>query len=250
MARTLEYEIVLDGTPEEVWKLLSTADGITRWFAPEARAGDGKVWISWGPGMEGEGTVHLSEPGKSFGWIENGPHPKTVEFYLEGEGGKTKLRLVQSGLGEGSDFDAEYDAVNGGWRTFIGAMAHGLRHHPRSPHQQVAKMTMVKGKREDIVAKASTVLGFPMHLQALAVGAQFAAELPGLGRIEGERLDPDKAGYFLLTLDNWDKSAVGLFFEVFGDSLAVTQQWFLFGAGREKAEALREALPKWLEQLS
>lgn len=250
MARTQTHEIVLDGTPEEVWRLLSEADGITRWFAPEARVSDGKLWLSYGPGMEGEGTIHLSEPGKAFGWTESGAMPKVVEFYLEGEGGKTRLRLVQSGFGEGSDFDAEYEAVNGGWRTYLAAMAFGLVHHKKDGCTQVAKMSMIPGKRDELIAKLAAPFGFSKPLAEIALGGTYEATLGTLGPVRGIRLDPDKPGYYLLTLENWDQSLMGLFVESFGDQLAVTQQWYLFGEAQGKAEAVQGAIAQWMESLT
>ncbi len=250
MARTQTHEIVLDGTPEEVWRLLSEADGITRWFAPEARVKDGKLWLSYGPGMEGEGKIHLSEPGKAFGWTESGAMPKVVEFYLEGDGGKTRLRLVQSGFGEGAEFDSEYEAVNGGWRTYLAAMAFGLLHHKGDACTQVAKMSMLPGKREDLIEKLSSLLGFAKSLGALPLGGEYEANLGALGRVQGVRLDPDKPGYYLLTLENWERSLMGLFVESFGDQLAVTQQWYLFGGAQEKAEAVQGAIAQWMERLT
>jgi uncharacterized protein YndB with AHSA1/START domain len=249
MPRTQTHEIVLDGTPDEVWRLLSEADGITRWFAPEARVSDGKLWLSYGPGMEGEGKIHLSEPGKAFGWTESGAMPKVVEFYLEGEGGKTRLRLVQSGFGEGAEFDSEYDAVNGGWRTYLAALAFGLKNHRHHGCTQIAKMSMLPGQRDAFVAKLGELLGFAKPLASIPVGGAYTADLSGLCAVHGTRLDPDKPGYFLLTIENWDQSLMGLFAEGFGDQLAVTQQWYLFGAGQEKAEALRGILPQWMESL-
>jgi uncharacterized protein YndB with AHSA1/START domain len=249
MARTQTHEIVLNGTLEDVWKLLTEAEGLTRWFVPEARVNPGlggTVFVSWGEGMSGEGKIHLWEPAKAFGWTESGPAPKLVEFFLEGAGGQTKLRLVQSGFGEGAQFDDEYDAVMGGWRTFLGTMAFGLANHGLNSCEQVAKIAMAAGNRADIVARISTQLGFAEPLSGIAVGQAYRAELPVLGTIQGTRLDPDKEGYYLLTLDNWDRSVAALFFEKFGDQIAVTQQWFLFGAAREKAAALRAELARWL----
>lgn len=253
MSRKLEQEYLLPGAPEDVWRFLTEAEGITRWLAPTARVepGEGgKMFISWGPGMEGEGTIHLWEPNRAMGWTEKGSHPKLVEFFLEGEGGQTRLRLVQSGFGDGAEFDDEFDAVNGGWRTFFGTMAHALSHHGFASCRQVTEFVMSKHTRSDAIAKASERMGFVVPLSNLAVGATYAAHLPELGLIEGRRLDPDKPGYFLLTIDNWNRSSLALFFEAFGDSLAVTQQWFLYGAAQVHEAELRKQLSSWLANVS
>ena len=40
--RTIEHEIEVSGTPEQVWQAIATGQGITAWFVPtkvEERAG-------------------------------------------------------------------------------------------------------------------------------------------------------------------------------------------------------------------
>ncbi|GAB4403761.1 MAG: hypothetical protein OHK0021_16360 [Bryobacter sp.] len=245
--RSQTHEIEIDALPEDVWKLLTEAEGIMRWFAPEARVEPGpggKIFMSWGPGIEGEAPIHLWEPGKAFGWKEEHPGrpPRMIEFFLEGAGGKTKLRLVQSGFGIGAEFDDEYDAINGGWRTFLASLAYGVAHHGMSPCTQVAKMTMGPGPRETWEQRFAQRLSLAPAFADLTVGASFQADLPHLGPVQGQRLSPDKPGYYLLTLDSLHHSALALFFEKFGDQYAITTQCFLYGPARDQADQARQPL--------
>ncbi len=253
MSRKQIHEVTLDATPEEIWKLITEAEGITRWFAPEARVepGEGgKIFLSWGEGMEGECPIHLWEPGRGFGWTEKGTGvPKVVEFHLESEGGKTKLRLVQSGFGEGAEFDDEYDAVNGGWRSFLSTLQFGVRYHAQDRCESVSHMRIVPASQETIIGRLNQVFGFQPPLDSVREGDRFTGQLGALGSIQGQRLAPDKRGYYILTLEDWNRSTVGLFAERFGASIALTQQWRLFGEAGARAEALREALPAWQEEI-
>ena len=52
--RSIEKAVTIDAAPDAVWKALTDAEEITRWFAPDARVTPGqggKVWLSWGEGM-------------------------------------------------------------------------------------------------------------------------------------------------------------------------------------------------------
>ena len=53
--RSHETSIEIRATPAEIWKTITEAEEIIRWFAPEASVtpGEGgKMFISWGAGME------------------------------------------------------------------------------------------------------------------------------------------------------------------------------------------------------
>jgi len=51
--RTIEHEIEVPGTPEQVWHAIATGQGITAWFVPtkvEEQVG-GAMELDFGPGM-------------------------------------------------------------------------------------------------------------------------------------------------------------------------------------------------------
>lgn len=62
--RSVEIEIEVPGTPEQVWKALATGPGFSAWFMPttikEHVGGD--VTFVFGPGMQSKGSVTTSEP--------------------------------------------------------------------------------------------------------------------------------------------------------------------------------------------
>lgn len=138
--RSLELEQEVDATPDEVWEALTTASGLERWFP--LRAGvepgeEGTVWLSWGPGCEGEAPIHVWDPPHRFGWTEEHgsdergrPIRIAVDFHVEGrKGGSTVVRLVQSGFSASTDWDEMYDALKDGWRYFLFNLAFYFREH-------------------------------------------------------------------------------------------------------------------------
>ncbi len=67
--RAIEKEITIRATADAVWKALTDAGELVRWFAPEARVTPGPggaIFVSWGPGMEGEQKISLWEKAKSI----------------------------------------------------------------------------------------------------------------------------------------------------------------------------------------
>ena len=137
--RSLELEQHVDATPDEVWEMLTTGEGLSRWFPVEARVTpgvDGTVWLSWGPGCEGEAPIHIWEPGSRFGWTEDHgqdaegrPIKVAVDFHIVGRQGDTVVRLVQSGFDASADWDEMFDALKDGWSYFLFNLGHYFRHH-------------------------------------------------------------------------------------------------------------------------
>lgn len=246
MSRKQKHEIQINAAPDDIWRSLTEAEKITSWFAPEAKITPGQggsLTLSWGPGMEGTGPIHLWEPGKRFGWTEPGEHPKVVEFEIEAvEGGATTLRLIQSGFGEGAKFEDEYEAVNGGWRTYVRALKFSLEHHLNQPCRPVCSFRMVNLKRDEITPRLSAALGLAPSLDDLREGQPYTSNFG----IEGVRLEPDKPGYYLLTADNWNQSLIGLFAEQMGEKCYFTLQAFLFGDAASHGDHLQQSFANLL----
>ena len=80
--RSIQVEVEVPGTPEEVWRAIATGPGVSSWFVPtEFEEKDGKpvaVKMNFGPGMESRATVTNWDPprtftGESAGWTPDMP---------------------------------------------------------------------------------------------------------------------------------------------------------------------------------
>lgn len=129
----LELEIEIDAPIAEVWKALSEAEGLRRWFPLDARVEPGEggsVWLSWGPGCEGKAPIVAWEPERRLRWDEGATQ---VELALAAEkGGAVQVRLVQSGFA-GEGWEGYLDAVRRGWLYFLFNLRHYLEHHRGTP---------------------------------------------------------------------------------------------------------------------
>ena len=91
------------------------------------RQGDAVI-TAWEPG------VHLRTESRPARPVQaRGPEPYAIDWYLEHEGGVTRVRMVASGFGEGPQWDHEYDGTFYGWDLFHKTMKHYLEHHRGQP---------------------------------------------------------------------------------------------------------------------
>jgi len=137
--RNVETTLEVEAPRGAVWKALTEASELVRWFPLEAevepRVG-GRYWISWKNEWQGEHRIRVFEPERHLRttWATavqegDGPTQLTVDYHLEGEGGRTVLRLVHSGFGKSAAWDEEFDGVRLGWTFELRSLRHYLERH-------------------------------------------------------------------------------------------------------------------------
>jgi uncharacterized protein YndB with AHSA1/START domain len=138
--RSYEKTFEVTAPAEAVWKAITVGEELTRWFCKEAscEAGvGGQHHVDWGGGAKATGIITVWEPGvhlrtESVRPERGGsvsPEPYALDWYLEHQGGVTRVRMVASGFGEGPEWDHEYDGTFHGWDLFHNTMKHYLEHH-------------------------------------------------------------------------------------------------------------------------
>ena len=134
---TRQHETIIEipAPVEEVWKAITEASEIQRWFAPEVRTDareGGEYFVSWGPGMDGLGAIEVFDAPHHLRVVSSRGEaavPLAQDFYVEGKGGVTVLRLVHSGFLSTADWDAEYNGTKAGWPVFFRILRHALTRH-------------------------------------------------------------------------------------------------------------------------
>jgi uncharacterized protein YndB with AHSA1/START domain len=132
--RTIEKEVALDASPEQVWRMLTDPQELARWFPLEASVVPGvggKISVSWGPEMTGTAPIEIWEPNHRLRSVDSSTgQPITVEWTIESRSGKTILRLVQSAFESGADWENEFfDSMNYGWGFMLVNLRHYLERH-------------------------------------------------------------------------------------------------------------------------
>jgi uncharacterized protein YndB with AHSA1/START domain len=126
--RLASYELTIRASPEAVWPLLTTAEGLVRWVGPDAAADpvpDGELRWTHPNGATVIGRFLELIPHRrvvfTYGWEDErygvGPGATTVEIDLVERDGATVLRLLHRGLPP-----AAIDAHLHGWAYFLGRL--------------------------------------------------------------------------------------------------------------------------------
>lgn len=148
-ARRIEKTIEINAPVDAVWQALTSAEELARWFPLEARVEPqlgGKFFLSWGPQCEGEGKIHVFEVQRRFGWTEpalpppagitgDWPQQAAVEWILEARGGKTVLRLVNSGIAAADWANEYHDSLDYGWGFMLVNLRFYLEQHRGTPRR-------------------------------------------------------------------------------------------------------------------
>ena len=153
--RSYEKRFEVAAPAEAVWKAITEGEELTRWFCQEATCEPGvggKQHVDWGGGAKGshvitawEPNVHLrTEALRADLSTPEGSEPYAVNWYLEHEGGVTRVRMVASGFGEGPSWDHEYEGTFHGWDLFHKTMKHYLEHHRGEASVNVVLFVMLQ----------------------------------------------------------------------------------------------------------
>ena len=166
--RSIRLETEVPGTPEQVWEAIATGPGITAWFVPakvDGREG-GAIELDFGTGFGTDrGRITAWDPPHRFvGVVENEGRPAfACEWLVEARDGATcVVRLVNSGFGGGSEWDAELDATEAGWRLFLYNLRLYLTHFPG----QRCSSILVNGMSTGPVATAFDAMEAALGLES------------------------------------------------------------------------------------
>ena len=180
--RAHETVIEIEAPVEDVWKALTEPEEIARWFAPkmsvEPGAG-GWVLADWGPGLVWKTAIEVWEPSRHLCLTETrdkvmstSPVQESLEpsrlvqdYFLEGRGGTTVLRLVHSGFGASAEWDREFEGTRGGWKACFLRMKYGLeRHKGEAVHNRIVTHFAEGLSREEVLRRVRGQMMEPMEV--------------------------------------------------------------------------------------
>ncbi len=164
--RSFSMSIDINATPDDVWRALTDAGELMRWFPLQARVTPGKggsVFWGWDEHWAWESQIDEWEPGKRLRLVENRPafdvngeplagpsRQLAMEFTLETQAGQTRLRIVHSGFGDGAGWDDELDSVSAGWQFELRGLRHYLEHHKGRDRQHAAAHHVTSLATDDV----------------------------------------------------------------------------------------------------
>jgi uncharacterized protein YndB with AHSA1/START domain len=246
--RSVQMEVELPGTPEEVWQAIATGPGISSWFVPtEFEVRDGKpvaMKLNFGPGMEPRSKVTAWDPPRKFateadGWAPGSPAIAN-EWTIEARGGGVCiLRIVQSLFASTDDWDNQLEAAKSGLPGFLRTLRIYLTHF-RGQHSAMMKLMASFAGTE---AEAWEVLTTALGLKGMWVGQRGAAPAgvpPFSGVVEYLTQSPNDA---LLRLDKPGPGVAALGTFNMGGPSMVALNFYLYGD--QAAGTIARETPLW-----
>ncbi len=253
--RSVEAEVEVPGTPEEVWKAIATGPGISSWFVPsqiEERVG-GAAICSFGPGMDSVSTITAWDPPHRFSADSRddmGPDDPTIatEWIVEARAsGTCVVRVVHSWFTDKDDWDKQFEGHTEGWVGFFRILRLYLTHFPGLPSSALQLMAMAPEPKAEAWAALTGALGLAGVAEGQRVTtAAGAPRLAGLVERVGESAYPEE---LLLRLDEPAPGLAHLFAMPMGGQVFLSIRFFFYGdqaaATAEREEPLWQA---WLQE--
>jgi uncharacterized protein YndB with AHSA1/START domain len=145
--RVVDLTTDIDATLDAVWHALTTGEGIARWFAPHAAVTPGEggsVSIGWDPKEMWTQPITVWEPLRRMQTASEMPTADgrtvrlAVDYYLELQHGRVRVRLVHSGFDDSGSWDDYIDGLDAGWTYFLFNLKHALERHPGVDRRQLS----------------------------------------------------------------------------------------------------------------
>jgi uncharacterized protein YndB with AHSA1/START domain len=138
--RTAEGRVTITAPAERVWKALTDAEELTRWFPLDARVEPGPggtVYMSWRNEFAAEMKILVWDPPHHLrtAWaFHQGEEPAQVTDYLiETTRGTTTVRAVTSGFPLDASWDGWVEGTIRGWAFELRSLRHYLERHAGEP---------------------------------------------------------------------------------------------------------------------
>jgi uncharacterized protein YndB with AHSA1/START domain len=211
--RSVERRVEIDAPVDAVWKALTDAEELTRWFPLNARVTPGlggSIWKHWESEAEGgeDERIEIWEPGRHLrtAGSEGEWAGIATDYYLEGKGGGTILRVVSSGFGEGDKWDEILGGWGRGWDFELRSLRHYLERHAGQRRVVAWAVASYGCSPEAAWAHLTRAGGWfgPGGLADLASGTPYAAETATGDELAGvvELWDPPRQ--FAGRVERWN----------------------------------------------
>ena len=242
--RSIQVEVEVPGTPEEVWRAIGTGAGISSWFVPskmEERLG-GELVCSFAPGMDSRAKITAWQPPNHMAAESRdyGPHTPAMatEWNVEAKSGGTCIvRVVHSLFADTDDWDNQLTGLESGWPAFFAILKIVLTHYRDMTVLGIQEPSFTSGSGEAVWAKLAGALG----LTGAVVGEK-RSSTAGVPPVAGT-VAYVKHNEIIVHLEKPAPGA-GMFYAMpCGGPIWAGVNFYLFG--KEAAETVQRVRPLW-----
>lgn len=228
--RRIELEVEVPGDPDEVFRAIATGPGIGSWFIPmevEERSG-GEVVMDWGSyGKQTAKVVAFEPPSRVVFADGSDGSGMAFEWLVETRDGATFVRLVNSGFGEGDEWDAQFDGMSEGWKIFMANLRLRLTHFAGRTSKTMIPAAAVGAANAEAWESLCGALGIPTDAEPGDV-VETTGDSPKLaGRVESKVVLPAVRSYLLhlseptgtgfVAVEGGEKSAASVYLYLYDD---------------------------------
>lgn len=245
--RSVQVDVEVPGTPEQVWHAIATGPGISSWFVPtKFEESDGKpvaVTHNFGPGLESRALVTAWDAPRMFaaqseGW--GGSPPIAIEWSVEAlAGGVCRVRVVTSLFASTDDWDDQLESTGNGWPGFFRTLRIYLTHFSGQRSAIMQFVAPVAGTEAEAWESLTGAFG----MNGLSVGQRWTAPA-GVPMLSGVAEYVSESPYdTLLRFDNPGSGVAALGAFNYGGQSMVALNFYHYGDQAEEIAA-RET-PVW-----
>lgn len=250
--RWVEMELLVPGTPEEVWQALATGPGNSAWFTKtviDEHVG-GRIHFDFGANGSSTGEVTVWEPPLRFGYVERewseGAPPIATEITVTSRsGGRCVVRMVHSLFASSDDWDDQLEGFESGWAGFFEVLRVYLAHFAGERGVCFLAMASTESSERTVWHRLTEKLG----LAGANVGEERTTP-PQPESLSGtvERVhQDDKLRYIMLRLNMPGPGIALIATYRAGERTNASMAVYLYGDDAERRAAASE--PKWRDWL-
>jgi uncharacterized protein YndB with AHSA1/START domain len=207
--RSIQVEVEVPGSPEEVWKAIATGPGISSWFVPASveNGPDGtpkRMTLTFGPGMDSVSDITAWEPPRRFAADSNdlgpGAPAMATEWTVEAKaGGVCLVRVVHSLFASTDDWDNQLEGVESGWPLFFLILKQYLSGFKGQPCRAFYTMGFAPAPEAD----AWTKFAGPLGLTGIKPGQSWhsPSDTPAMSGVIDRVRDDDHHRHILIRMN-------------------------------------------------
>lgn len=257
--RSVQIEVEVPGTPEQVWQAIATGPGISSWFVPttlEGRPG-GALSCDFGGGMVSSATITEWQPPHRFVaedrvWLQGGPPVATEWTVTAQQGGTCIVRVVHSLFASTEEWDGQLEGTEHGWPGYFRVLRHYLAHHAGQPAAALVLSAPGKESAQSTWQTLARALDLAAPLAAPQSGAPVGIDLPDGSSASGTVLAFDETPQGLGVMVALEQPTTGVMLASAMDCMGMrlaTVQLFFYGERAAQAAAGQGHWQRWLDAL-